>query len=128
MNTMYEELREGTSQISDDIGAFIGITQGVRRYDFEHLRDTVRHPIVNPIIVSEDDSSIVFRHIESNGTDDESKVQNQYSTDYVYNEYLLPQEMGIITRKDSDNLQERPYGGTIKFNKTDITEKWKIKK
>lgn len=128
MNTMYEELRGGISQISDDIGSFVGITQGVGVYDSKHLRSTVRHPIINPNIVSEDDCSIVFKHIESNGTDDESRDQYLYSTDYVYNDYLLPQEMGLITRNVSDNLQERLNGGTIKFNKADITEMWKMKK
>ncbi|SFO29948.1 hypothetical protein SAMN04487831_11744 [Pseudobutyrivibrio sp. UC1225] len=127
MNTMYAELRAGITQISDDIGAFVGAAQGTGQYDAEHLRYIVRHPVVNPIIVSEDDNSIVFRHIECNGTDDETQIQYQYSTDYVYNDYLLPQEMGVITRMISDNLQERLSGGTIRFSKNDITDKWKMK-
>ena len=127
MNTMYDELRSGITQISDDIGNFVGAAQGAGQYDAEHLRATVRHPVVNPIIISEDDNCVVFKHIECNGTDDETQVHYQYSTDYVYKDYLLPQEMGVITRKVSDNLQERLIGGTIKFNKTDITNRWKMK-
>ncbi len=127
MNTMYSKLRTGIVHISDDIGAFVGYSWGSGKYDFEHLRDTVRHPVLNPHILSEDENCVVFRHIECNRTDDEIQINYHYSTDYVYKDYLLPQEMGTITRNKSDDLQERLSGGTIEFNKADITDSWKMK-
>ena len=116
INSMYAEVRAGITQLSDDIpGNLIGNVHVLGCYDDNQLRTSVRYPVENPTIISDNEEAVVFKHIENNGTDDESDVSYQYSTDYVYKEYLLPQEMGSITRKESCNLQERLSGGIISF-------------
>ena len=90
INFMYSQVRSnGTLQLSDDIaGDLLGNIY--MAYDSSCLRTTVRYPIKNPVIVSDDDNAVIFYHIENNGTDDETSNQYQYSTDYQYQEYLLP--------------------------------------
>ncbi len=127
INSMYAEVRAGITQLSDDIsGNLIGNVHVLGCYDDKHLRTTVRYPIENPTIISDDENAVIFKHIENNGTDDENDVDYRYATDYVYKDYLLPQEMGSITRKESGNLQERLSGGIIKFLKSDINDSWKM--
>ena len=110
------------SQLSDDIpGTLISIS-GVTE-----LRAIVRYPVENPCLYSSDNDSITFFHIENNCTDDENSSQYYYSTDYSYDGYLLPQEIGTITRGTGNSLQERINNSTIRFEKKDMTEKWKIR-
>ena len=66
-------------------------------------------------------------NIEDNGTDDISCNQYNYSTDYIYKDYLLPQEIGIITKGKGDSVQERMKSATIRFEKSCIEDKWKLK-
>ena len=128
INSMYAEVRAGIEQLTDDItGNLIGKFHALRCYDDKHLRMCVRYPVENPTIVSETENAVVFKHIENNGTDDENDVGYHYSIDYVYKDYLLPQELGCITRKESGDLQERLSGGVIKFLIADINDSWKMK-
>lgn len=59
--------------------------------------------------------------------DDISCNQYNYSTDYIYKDYLLPQEIGIITKGKGDSVQERMKSATIRFEKSCIEDKWKLK-
>ena len=52
--------------------------------------------------------------------------QYNYSTDYIYKNYLLPQEIGIITKGKGDSVQERMKSATIRFEKSCIEDKWKL--
>lgn len=122
MYKLYTDMLKEITQISDDIGTSIpSILNGLK------LRAFVRYPVENPTIFEEDDTSIIFRHIENNGTDDESSDQYNYSTDYIYKDYLLPQEIGVITKGKGESFQERMKGATIKFEKNCIEDKWKLK-
>lgn len=122
MQTIYSEFEKGIVKFSDEMGNSL---LPVKR-DFS-LRAAVRYPVLNPIIINENAEKIIFKHIENNFTDDESDDNYNYSTDYVFEGYLLPQEIGTRIRYKSDNLQERLSKGTITFKKSDLDEKWKIK-
>lgn len=103
--TQYSELLKGIKQISDDIkGALIDVSCSNK------LRAEVRFPVENPIIVEEDEKNIIFEHIQNN--------YNDYSTDYIYKGFLIPEEIGVITR-DKDKL-------LITFKKTQLENKWKM--
>lgn len=122
MNTLYENMCKEITQISDDIGTnLLTVPNGLK------LRASVRYPVNNPKILTEDDKYIILRHIENNGTDDETSDQYYYSTDYVYKDYLLPQEIGVITKGNGDSLQERSESATIRFERSSIVDKWKLK-
>ena len=45
----------------------------------------------------------------------------------IYKDYLLPQEIGIITKGKGDSVQERMKSATIRFEKSCIEDKWKLK-
>lgn len=122
MYKLYTDMLKEITQISDDIGTSIpSILNGLK------LRAFVRYPVENPTIFEEDDTSIIFRHIENNGTDDESSDQYNYSTDYIYKDYLLPQEIGVITKGKGESVQERMKSATIRFEKNCLVDKWKLK-
>lgn len=122
MRTLYVDMDKEIIHLSDDIGLnLIPIPDGLK------LRASVRYPVENPIIVAEDNASITFRHIENNMTDDENSNQYYYSTDYIYKNYLLPQEIGVITKGAGNSLQERIKSATIRFEKNCIEEKWKLR-
>lgn len=122
MYSLYTDMIKEITQISDDIGTSLSvIPSGLK------LRTFVRYPVENPTILEEDDTSIIFHHIENNGTDDESSNQYNYSTDYIYKDYLLPQEIGVITKGKGDSVQERMKSATIRFEKNCIEDKWKLK-
>ena len=105
--TQYSELLKGIKQISDDIkGALIDVSCSNK------LRAEVRFPVENPIIVEEDEKNIIFEHIQNKNN------YNDYSTDYIYKEFLIPEEIGVITR-DKDKL-------LITFKKTKLENKWKM--
>ena len=105
--TQYSELLKGIKQISDDIkGALIDVSCSNK------LRAEVRFPVENPIIVEEDEKKIIFEHIQNKNN------YNDYSTDYIYKEFLIPEEIGVITR-DKDKL-------LITFKKTQLENKWKM--
>lgn len=77
----------------------------------------VRYPVENPIIIAEDEDNITFRHLIIDSINNESN--NQYhSIDYIYKGFLMPQEIGMIT-KDGNNL-------LITFKKNQLEEKWKM--
>ena len=121
MHALYADMNKEITQLSDDIGAnLLTVPSGLK------LRASIRYPVINPIIIDEDNATITFKHIENNGTDDENSNQYFYSTDYIYNNYLLPQEIGVITKGEGDSLQERIKSATIKFEKNCIEEKWKL--
>ena len=122
MYSLYTDMIKEITQISDDIGTSLSvIPSGLK------LRTFVRYSVENPTILEEDDTSIIFHHIENNGTDDESSNQYNYSTDYNYKDYLLPQEIGVITKGKGDSVQERMKSATIRFEKNCIEDKWKLK-
>lgn len=122
MYTLYTDMLKEIPQISDDIGTSpSAIPNGLK------LRAFVRYPVENPTILAEDATFITFHHIENNGTDDISCNQYNYSTDYIYKDYLLPHEIGIITKGKGDSVQERIKSATIRFEKSCIEDKWKLK-
>lgn len=122
MYTLHTDMLKEITQISDDIGTcLLVIPNGLK------LRAFVRYPVENPTILEEDDASIIFHHIENNVTDDESSNQYYCSTDYIYKDYLLPQEIGVITKGKGDSVQERMKSATIRFEKSCLDDKWKLK-
>ncbi|MBQ7576792.1 MAG: hypothetical protein IJT21_00840 [Synergistaceae bacterium] len=122
MRTIYETINAEISNLSDEFGtSLLNIGQGLS------LRASVRYPLINPRIINQDDKSITFYHLENNGTDDETSAQYQYSTDYVYNGHLLPQELGKINKYSGSCSEKRLTRGTITFNKSDINILWQIK-
>lgn len=122
MRTLYADMDKEITNLSDDIGInLLSVPDGLK------LRASVRYPVENPRIITEDDTSITFQHIENNMTDDENSNQYYYSTDYTYKNYLLPQEIGVITKGVGNSLQERIKSATIRFEKNCIEEKWKLR-
>lgn len=123
MCTLYAEMVMEITQISDDIEpSLLPISVEPK------LRVGGRYPVENPRIINEDDISITFFHIENNNTDDENSSQYYYSTDYRYEQFLLPQEIGVITKGEGDSLQERIKSATITFDKTCLVDKWKMQR
>lgn len=111
--TQYDELIKGIKRIADDItGNLINVSC------LNKLRAIVRYPVENPIIIAEDENNIIFKHIENNAIYTKNSRQYYYSTDYIYKEFLMPQEIGVITG-DEDNL-------LITFKKNQLEEKWKM--
>nr|WP_314502915.1 hypothetical protein [uncultured Lachnoanaerobaculum sp.] len=111
--TQYSELIKGIKRIADDItGDLINVSCLIK------LRAIVRYPVENPIIIAEDENTITFKHIENNSIHNENSSQYYYSTDYIYKEFLIPQEIGVIT-EDKDNF-------LITFKKNQLEDKWKM--
>lgn len=107
MRTLYAEMVMKITQISDDIGtSLLPISEGLK------LRSGGRYSVENPRIIDEDNVSITFSHIENNNTDDENSSQYYFSTDYIYEQYLLPQEIGVITKGEGASFQERMKSAT----------------
>ncbi len=122
MRDIYSRFASEISGLSDDLGTkLLPVSNGLR------LRATVRHPIENPKLIAENNDSVTFYHLESNSTDDENDPHYQYSTDYIFGDYILPQEIGNRIRCQSDDLQDRLTKGTITFRKKDLTDLWKVK-
>lgn len=109
--TQYDELTKGIKKIADDI------TTDLINVSLNKLGAIVRYPVENPIIIAEDEDNITFRHLIINSINNESNNQ-YYSIDYIYKEFLMPQEIGMIT-KDENNL-------LITFKKNQLEEKWKM--
>lgn len=122
MYTLYIDMLKEITQMSDDIGTSLLIVPNRLK-----LRRFVRYPVENPTIIEEDDTHIIFHHIENNGTDDDNSNQYHYSTDYIYKDYLLPQEIGVITKGIGNSLQERMKSATIRFEKSCLEDKWKFR-
>ena len=119
--TQYIDMLKEVKKLSDDSGSdLLNVSRGIK------LRAGGRYPVENPRIIMENETSITFKHIENNITDDENTPQYCYSTDYIYKEFLIPQEIGKITRGKSTLLQERINQTTICFQKKDLDDKWKM--
>lgn len=123
LSELYNLLLREIQDLNDEIG----------QNDLHNLSDAicvraiVRYPVVNPTIIEENGEFVVFAHIENNGTDDESSPKYCYSTDYKYGGFLLPQEIGVITKGEGKTLSERMKSATIKFRKLDCcTDRWKV--
>ncbi len=127
MNSFYYFLRKGVIKISDDIGVFYGNYTNQYSYDSSHLRTKARYIVENPPVLSEDDEKVIFKHIENNATNNESDSNYHFSTDYVYNEYILPQEMGTIKKDMNFDHKQNQIIEIITFFKEDITDIWKMK-
>lgn len=108
------------------------------RYDSQHLRFYQRYVVENPVIIQDDvesaiagssgnSSFVIFKHIEENPTIDETSNQYWYSTDYRYKDYLLPQELGSITWGTGSDVISCREQAIIRFNKADITDRWKLR-
>ncbi len=121
MYTLYVDMVNEITMLSDDIG-----TNLLPVPDEQKLRATVRYPVENPTVVKEDDTSITFLHVENNGTDDENSRQYCYSTDYMYESFLFPQEIGVITKGTGETFQERMKNAKIRFDKSCMEDKWKM--
>ena len=122
MYTLYVDMLKEITMLSDDIGTSLLHVPAVQK-----LRTTVRYPVENPTVVKEDDTSITFLHIENNGTDNENSSQYYYSTDYRYENFLFPQEIGVITKGTGETFQERMKNAKICFDKSYMEDKWKMK-
>lgn len=122
MRALYAGMIKSINQMSDDIGTgLLAVPNNLE------LRPFARYVIKNPDILEENDTFIILRHCENNGTDDENSSKYNYSTDYIYKEYLLPQELGVITKGEGESLQERIKKATIRFEKNRIEDRWKLK-
>ena len=99
------------------------------------LKSVVRYRIKNPVQREEDDKTVTFK-CHNDGSE-------KYSSDYVYGDYLLPEELGRFGEGDLDEAdkkflenfqyseeakknQERIMRRTITFDKSLLNEKWKI--
>lgn len=119
--SLYSEMNKGIGILSDDIGTkLLSISGGLQ------IRMIVRYPIKNPCIIAEDEKTITFSHIENNGIADENDKDYCYSQDYIYKDYLLPQEIGTIVWGKGELFMERIKGATICFKKEDLIDKWKM--
>ena len=119
--TQYIDMHKEVKKLSDDSGSdLLNVSGGIK------LRAVGRYLVENPWIIKENETSITFNHIENNITDDENNSKYCYSTDYIYKEFLIPQEIGKITRGKSPLLQERINQATICFQKKDLDDKWKM--
>ena len=119
--TQYIKMTKEISNFSDDIS-----TNLIPVHASLQLRDIYRSFVRNPIILEENSDEIIFKHHEKNMTVDENNVSYQYSTDYVYKEYLLPQELGELIKPEETDIQKIYSNIKIKFNKKDLLDKWKI--
>jgi len=122
LNTQYFDVIDEISEFSDDIGS-------KREFDKAEglkLRAETRYVIEKPEIYFEDDTTIVFKHIEFNNTDNEEDEQYYFSSDYIYKNYILPQEIGKITKGKGNTFLERKKSATISFEKTCLQNKWKM--
>lgn len=121
MRNIYSRIVAEISNLSDEIGtSLLPVTLGLK------LRNARRCTVINPLLVKDECDTVTFFLYEGNGTDDESNPNYQISSDYVYGDYLLPQELGNIIRYRSECLQERLEKSTIAFKKSDITDEWKF--
>ena len=123
LSELYNLLLREIQELNDEIG----------QNDLHNLSDAicvraiVRYPVINPTIIEENGEFVVFAHIENNGTDDENSPKYCYSTDYIYGEFLLPQEIGVITKGEGKIFSERMENATIKFRKQDCCiARWKL--
>lgn len=118
----YTEMLNEITQFSDDINTELLIVPNELK-----IRSTVRYPIENPHVVAEDETTITFSHMENNMVPDENNNQYYYSQDYTYKDYLLPQEIGVITWGEGETFSERIKEAKICFYKKNLEEKWKMK-
>lgn len=119
--SLYTEMINGIIQFSDDIGTKLLIVPNELK-----IRATVRYSIENPRVVTEDETTITFSHMENNMVADENNNQYYYSQDYTYKDYLLPQEIGVITWGEEETFFERTKGAKISFDKKYLEDKWKM--
>lgn len=119
--SLYTEMNSEIVRLSDDIdGELLTIPDGLK------LRMNVRYLIENPQIVMENENTITFFHVENNFTTDESDSQYCYSQDYIYKNYILPQEIGKIVLEEEKTFDKRTKGQKICFYKKSLEDKWKI--
>lgn len=122
LSELFNLLLREIHELSDEIGQ----NDLYNLSDAVCVRAVVRYPVINPIIIEENDDFVVFAHIENNCTDDEGSPDYFYSTDYKYGEFLLPQEIGVITKGEGKTFSERMKNMTIKFGKQDCIDRWKL--
>lgn len=90
-------------KISDDIEGDLKTLTCLNKLK---LRAVTRYPVEDPKIVKENKDSVTFKYIKT----------NEYSTDYSYKGFLIPEEIGeIIKGRDS-----------ITFQKTKLEDKWRM--
>ena len=122
MNSLYLKLFNEIQQISDDIPSPLLVVPNALK-----LKPTLRYIIENPRIIAESETTITFSHVENNMIADENDMKYIYSQDYIYKNYLLPQEIGRITWGKGETLEEQITEAKICFNKKLINDKWKIR-
>ena len=118
MKKLFNEIQ----QISDDIPSPLLVVPNALK-----LKPTLRYIIENPRIIAESETTITFSHVENNMIADENDMKYIYSQDYIYKNYLLPQEIGRITWGKGETLEEQITEAKICFNKKLINDKWKIR-
>lgn len=109
IRNFYCNLKNELKNLNDDINDGL-----IEISDAPKLSFSVRYPVQNPVIIEDSDCELVFNHIENNPV---GNTLHKYSTDYVYKDYLLPQEIGKI--ESNENL-------IIKFNKSFLNDDWKM--
>ena len=124
--------------IKDDIKGGLLVLQDGQ----PELEAAVRYPVQNPIVVAKDSNSITFkRYIES-----ESGEGINFKTDYLYEKYLFPEEIGIIgenrelseedkkllkaiegnNSEESLEKQEKRMKQVITFDKSKFCSTWEL--
>ena len=119
IQTLYHMMEKEISVLEDDInGGLLSVADGLK------LRALVRYPVRNPHIIDDSEDKVVFKYIDV--TFDTTSAQYRYSTDYVYNGYLLPQEIGDVTIGNESTNEERRRNSTITFRKSYLSDEWKV--
>ena len=110
---LYEDMCDEIDYMEDEFGERTNTKISGLRLGYH-----VRYAVYNPNILK-DSEKIIITHISSKSGIDDKGNDTYYPIDYVYNKYLLPQELGTIIPKKQDEKFD-----TIEFNKTCISDLW----
>lgn len=111
---LYEEMCSEIECMEDDIGVWSAvIISGLK------LEYAVRYPVINPLIIEENEKRI-FKHIANKAGVNKTGETVYYPTDYVYKNYIFPQEIGKIV---SSNSVGKAYD-VIEFEKSNLCSLW----
>ncbi len=113
MCTYYDKLCSEIGWLEDDIGA-----RNAESITGKRLDCFVRYPVTNPKSFTRP-GKIIFQHIYNRAGVNSAGETLFYRSDYTYNDYLLPEEIGII-KSDPE------FGcDVIEFDQTVLSELWK---
>lgn len=111
--TLYDRMCRGIDHLEDEDG-----TRTAAPISGQRLEAYVRYPVNNPTRF-ECSGKLAFRHIYNRAGMDRNGAPLYYSTDYVYGDHILPQEIGSI--------QSVPGFGcdVIEFDPAVVNDLWK---